>query len=51
MALPGDGGRRARVPVSVGIAGQSSIRLVVEPEGPLGGVALADWADSRISCA
>ncbi|MFD3974332.1 sigma-70 family RNA polymerase sigma factor [Streptomyces cyaneofuscatus] len=39
------------VPVSVGIAGQSSIRLVVEPEGPLGGVALADWADSRISCA
>ncbi|MDX3379730.1 sigma-70 family RNA polymerase sigma factor [Streptomyces sp. ME02-6991-2A] len=39
------------VPVSVGIAGQSSIRLVVEPEGPLGGVALADWAESRISCA
>ncbi|MEU0162696.1 sigma-70 family RNA polymerase sigma factor [Streptomyces sp. NPDC006261] len=39
------------VPVSVQIAGQSSIRLVVEPEGPLGGVALADWAESRISCA
>lgn len=39
------------VPVSVGIAGRSSIRLVVEPEGPLGGVALADWAESRISCA
>ncbi|MGA5002561.1 sigma-70 family RNA polymerase sigma factor [Streptomyces arboris] len=39
------------IPVSVGIAGQSSIRLVVEPEGPLGGVALADWAESRISCA
>ncbi|MFE3438635.1 NPCBM/NEW2 domain-containing protein, partial [Streptomyces sindenensis] len=39
------------VPVSVGIAGQSSIRLVVEPEGPMGGVALADWAESRISCA
>ncbi|MEU3057135.1 sigma-70 family RNA polymerase sigma factor [Streptomyces griseus] len=39
------------VPVSVNIAGQSSIRLVVEPETPLGGVALADWADSRISCA
>jgi len=39
------------VPVSVGIGGQSSIRLVVEPEGPLGGVALADWAESRISCA
>lgn len=39
------------VPVSVSIAGQSSIRLVVEPETPFGGVALADWADSRISCA
>ncbi|MFE6703225.1 sigma-70 family RNA polymerase sigma factor [Streptomyces sp. NPDC057718] len=39
------------VPVSVGIAGQSSIRLVVEPEGPFGGVGLADWAESRISCA
>ncbi|MFJ3294613.1 sigma-70 family RNA polymerase sigma factor [Streptomyces bacillaris] len=39
------------VPVSVGIGGQSSIRLVVEPEGPLGAVALADWAESRISCA
>ncbi|MET9927544.1 MULTISPECIES: sigma-70 family RNA polymerase sigma factor [unclassified Streptomyces] len=39
------------VPVSVGISGRSSIRLVVEPEGPLGGVALADWAESRISCA
>ncbi|MEU6047800.1 sigma-70 family RNA polymerase sigma factor [Streptomyces griseus] len=38
------------VPVSVNIAGQSSIRLVVEPETPMGGVALADWADSRISC-
>ncbi|MEV7914015.1 sigma-70 family RNA polymerase sigma factor [Streptomyces griseus] len=39
------------VPVSVNIAGQSSIRLVVEPETPMGGVALADWANSRISCA
>ncbi|MFH8364986.1 sigma-70 family RNA polymerase sigma factor [Streptomyces anulatus] len=38
------------VPVSVSIAGQSSIRLVVEPETPFGGVALADWAESRISC-
>lgn len=38
------------VPVSVNIAGQSSIRLVVEPETPFGGVALADWAESRISC-
>lgn len=39
------------VPVSVNIAGQSSIRLVVEPETPFGEVALADWAESRISCA
>lgn len=38
------------VPVSVSIAGQSSIRLVVEPETPFGEVALADWAESRISC-
>ncbi|WP_408990805.1 sigma-70 family RNA polymerase sigma factor [Streptomyces sp. 1268] len=45
-----EGGEPA-VAVSVGIAGQSSIRLVVEPEGPMGGVALADWAESRISCA
>ncbi|MCQ1580933.1 sigma-70 family RNA polymerase sigma factor [Streptomyces parvus] len=45
-----EGGEPA-VPVSVSIAGQSSIRLVVEPEGPMGGVALADWAESRISCA
>lgn len=39
------------VPVSVSLAGQSSIRLVVEPDSPFGGVALADWAESRISCA
>ncbi|GAB2927691.1 sigma-70 family RNA polymerase sigma factor [Streptomyces sp. NPDC058869] len=44
-------GGEPAVPVSVGIAGQSSIRLVVEPQGPMGGVALADWAESRISCA
>lgn len=38
------------VPVSVGIEGQERIRLVVEPATPFGGVALADWAASRISC-
>ncbi|MEU1345475.1 sigma-70 family RNA polymerase sigma factor [Streptomyces sp. NPDC005795] len=38
------------VPVSVGIEGQERIRLVVEPATPFGGVALADWAESRISC-
>nr|WP_148015102.1 NPCBM/NEW2 domain-containing protein [Streptomyces sp. or43] len=38
------------VPVSVGIEGQERIRLVVEPTTPFGGFALADWAESRISC-
>ncbi|MEU2672870.1 sigma-70 family RNA polymerase sigma factor [Streptomyces sp. NPDC007164] len=38
------------VPVSVGITGQESIRLVVEPGHPGGFTALADWANSRISC-
>ncbi|MEI7034480.1 sigma-70 family RNA polymerase sigma factor [Streptomyces pratensis] len=44
-------GGEPAVPVSVALAGQSSFRLVVEPERPYGGVALADWAESRISCA
>lgn len=38
------------VPVGVNVTGQQRIRLVVEPEQPFGGVALADWAESRISC-
>ncbi|MFE3519245.1 sigma-70 family RNA polymerase sigma factor [Streptomyces sp. NPDC059166] len=38
------------VPVSVGIEGSRIIRLVVEPVGAFGGVAPADWAESRISC-
>ncbi|MEV5161901.1 sigma-70 family RNA polymerase sigma factor [Streptomyces sp. NPDC053728] len=43
-------GGEPAVPVSVSIEGSRSIRLVVEPSGALGGVALADWAASRISC-
>ncbi|MFJ8863291.1 sigma-70 family RNA polymerase sigma factor [Streptomyces sp. NPDC102451] len=43
-------GGEPAVPVSVGIEGRETIRLVVEPSGPLGGAALADWAASRISC-
>ncbi|MDX3329946.1 NPCBM/NEW2 domain-containing protein, partial [Streptomyces sp. ME02-6979-3A] len=43
-------GGEPAVPVSVGIEGQETIRLVVEPSGPLGGAALADWAASSISC-
>ncbi|WP_299542276.1 sigma-70 family RNA polymerase sigma factor [uncultured Streptomyces sp.] len=39
------------VPVSVAIDGQASIRLVVESAGGLGGVTMADWAESHITCA
>ncbi|MFE5902216.1 sigma-70 family RNA polymerase sigma factor [Streptomyces sp. NPDC056488] len=38
------------VPVHVDITGRSRIRLVVEETGPLGRTAIADWAQSRISC-
>ncbi|MGW2055821.1 sigma-70 family RNA polymerase sigma factor [Streptomyces sp. NPDC001840] len=60
FSLYGDGGRLWRspvlrggdeaVPMQVGIAGQKTIRLVVEPHRPFDRVALADWAQSRISC-
>ncbi|MFJ2645788.1 sigma-70 family RNA polymerase sigma factor [Streptomyces sp. NPDC087420] len=60
FSVYGDGGRLWRSPVlrgggaavrvSVGIAGQRSIRLVVDPETPFDTVALADWARSRIAC-
>ncbi|MFI6702600.1 sigma-70 family RNA polymerase sigma factor [Streptomyces sp. NPDC050509] len=43
-------GGDAAVPVQVGISGQRTIRLVVEPDTSFGVVALADWARSRISC-
>ncbi|MET8189347.1 sigma-70 family RNA polymerase sigma factor [Streptomyces sp. NPDC005246] len=43
-------GNHPPVPVSLGVAGQQRIRLVVEPHTPFGGVALADWAQSGISC-
>ncbi|WEH34316.1 sigma-70 family RNA polymerase sigma factor [Streptomyces sp. AM 4-1-1] len=38
------------VPVGVVVDGQRSIRLVVERQAHHGGAALADWANSRISC-
>ncbi|KOX35589.1 MULTISPECIES: sigma-70 family RNA polymerase sigma factor [unclassified Streptomyces] len=38
------------VPVHVDITGRSRIRLVVEETSPLGRAAIADWAQSRISC-
>ncbi|GGT52006.1 hypothetical protein GCM10010207_60330 [Streptomyces atratus] len=43
-------GNDPAVPVGVGITGQQRIRLVVERVKPGGGAALADWADSTISC-
>ncbi|WP_328340563.1 sigma-70 family RNA polymerase sigma factor [Streptomyces violaceus] len=39
------------VPVHVDLAGRSTVRLVVEPRGTLDNVALADWAESRFTCA
>ncbi|MFD8193457.1 sigma-70 family RNA polymerase sigma factor [Streptomyces wuyuanensis] len=40
------------VPVSVGLAGSGTLRLVVEPHGarPLAATAVADWARARITC-
>ncbi|MFH9819404.1 sigma-70 family RNA polymerase sigma factor [Streptomyces sp. NPDC017230] len=38
------------VPVHVDLAGRETVRLVVEPDGHLGSVALADWAQSRFTC-
>ncbi|MBQ1098528.1 sigma-70 family RNA polymerase sigma factor [Streptomyces sp. b94] len=38
------------VPVHVDISGRETVRLVVEPHGPFGTVALADWARSRFTC-
>ncbi|MFC9130257.1 sigma-70 family RNA polymerase sigma factor [Streptomyces sp. NPDC057099] len=39
------------VPVHVDLAGRSTVRLVVEPRGALDNVALADWAESKFTCA
>ncbi|MET9376383.1 sigma-70 family RNA polymerase sigma factor [Streptomyces sp. NPDC002992] len=47
VVRPGD----PAIPVHVGIAGRKTIRLVVEEHTPFGRVAVADWAQSRISCA
>ncbi|MFF9849007.1 sigma-70 family RNA polymerase sigma factor [Streptomyces litmocidini] len=38
------------VPVHVDLSGLSTIRLVVEEHTPFGRAAVADWAESRISC-
>lgn len=46
VVRPGD----PAVPVHVGLAGRRTIRLVVEENTPFGRAAVADWAQSRISC-
>ncbi|UQA94570.1 sigma-70 family RNA polymerase sigma factor [Streptomyces halobius] len=38
------------VPVHVPLTGRKTLRLVVEPETPLGGLGPGDWAESQISC-
>ncbi|SDD95302.1 sigma-70 family RNA polymerase sigma factor [Streptomyces prasinopilosus] len=47
---PVEGGDRA-VPVHVDLTGRTTVRLVVESRGRLGHLALADWAESRFTCA
>ncbi|MEF9884292.1 sigma-70 family RNA polymerase sigma factor [Streptomyces sp. P9-A4] len=46
VVRPGD----PPLPVHVDISGRSTIRLVVEEHTPFGRAAVADWAESRISC-
>ncbi|MEV6244585.1 sigma-70 family RNA polymerase sigma factor [Streptomyces sp. NPDC051742] len=46
VVRPGD----PPVPVHVDISGRSTIRLVVEEHTPFGQAAVADWAQSQISC-
>ncbi|GHC87897.1 hypothetical protein GCM10010349_74870 [Streptomyces flavofungini] len=43
-------GGDAAVPVRVRLTGRKTIRLVVEPHTPFSSTALADWAQSRVSC-
>ncbi|MER7105359.1 sigma-70 family RNA polymerase sigma factor [Streptomyces humidus] len=38
------------VPVHVDLTGLTRVRLAVEPHGPFGPVALADWAEAVFSC-
>ncbi|MFD3570805.1 sigma-70 family RNA polymerase sigma factor [Streptomyces sp. NPDC058667] len=46
VVRPGD----PPIPVHVDITGRGTLRLVVEEHTPFGRAAVADWADSRISC-
>ncbi|MFF5502511.1 sigma-70 family RNA polymerase sigma factor [Streptomyces roseolus] len=46
VVRPGD----PALPVQVDLSGRSTLRLVVEEHTPFGRAAVADWAESRISC-
>ncbi|MFK3733058.1 sigma-70 family RNA polymerase sigma factor [Streptomyces sp. NPDC088090] len=46
VVRPGD----PALPVHVSLRGRSTLRLVVEEHTPFGRAAVADWAESRISC-
>ncbi|MFB7282633.1 NPCBM/NEW2 domain-containing protein, partial [Streptomyces hydrogenans] len=46
VVRPGD----PAIPVRVDLRGRSTLRLVVEEHTPFGRAAVADWAESRISC-
>ncbi|MFE5795637.1 sigma-70 family RNA polymerase sigma factor [Streptomyces sp. NPDC056503] len=46
VVRPGD----PALPVRVDLGGRSTLRLVVEEHTPFGRAAVADWAESRISC-
>ncbi|MFB7335020.1 sigma-70 family RNA polymerase sigma factor [Streptomyces adustus] len=43
-------GGETAVPVHVDLSGRHTVRLVVEPRGPLGSVVPADWAESQFTC-
>ncbi|MEU8683744.1 sigma-70 family RNA polymerase sigma factor [Streptomyces sp. NPDC048611] len=43
-------GAEPAVPVHVPLTGHRTLRLVTDPATPLGGAALADWAQSTIMC-
>ncbi|MFF7812386.1 sigma-70 family RNA polymerase sigma factor [Streptomyces sp. NPDC007945] len=46
VVRPGD----PALPVQVDLSGRSTLRLVVEEHTPFGRAAVADWAESRITC-
>ncbi|MFD3731404.1 NPCBM/NEW2 domain-containing protein [Streptomyces sp. NPDC058632] len=45
-----EGGAPA-IPVHVDLTGRETVRLVVEPHSHFDNLALADWAESRFTCA